>query len=354
MKKKSNLFYLLLIAVLPFLYSCEAESTDPVVVEQARYSNGVLVVNQGQFGGANGTLDFYDLEEEALTRNVYEKENQEQVGGIIEDIAFYEDHAYIITNAADKIIVTDADSLNEVATITDADLITPRYFTASGDKGYVSVWGPYEEDYSLKNSKVAVLDLNSQTLLNTISVPAGPEGIIALNNKIFVANSFTDTITVIDTQTDAVIEKIKTPASPKQFLVDADENLWVVYGNGIAQINPSTYEETRSLTFEDKALSGKTQLIGSTLYFHTSRWNADYTETINAIYKIDLAATNPAEALVLERDNLKTFGINPETYLIYAGIGMGADPGTIVVFDQDGKELRNFAANLFPYEIIFR
>jgi YVTN family beta-propeller protein len=354
MKTNNNLFYLLTLAVLSFLYSCDDAGTDPVVEEQAKYSNGVLVVNQGNFSNADGSLDFFHFEDETLTPFVYQKENEEEINSIIEDVAFHNDKMYIVANAADKIVVTDADSLNKIASITDAALATPRYFTATGDKGYVSVWGPYEDDYSLKNSKVAVLDLNSNAILSTIPVPAGPEGIVALNNKVFVANSWTDTITVIDTQTDAVIDKIKTTVPPQHFVVDSNNKLWVIFGNSISQIDPSSYEELMTIDFEGKSLSGKAQLVGNSLYFHTSQWNSDYTKTSNGVYKIDITASSPTAEVVVEKENMRTFGIHPETGNVYGGVAVGAEAGTIVVFDKDGKELDNFASGKFPYEIIFR
>lgn len=356
MKNLHHYSYLLLIVVLPFLNACSDDSPDPIAgEEEGLYQNGILVVNQGNFTNADGSLDFYDPATQTLTIDAYRKTNEEPIGGIIENVAFHGDKAIIISNVADKIIMAEAGNLAEIATIQDPVLATPRYFTGSGQKGYVSAWGPYEEDWSLQNSKVAVLDLNSHALITTIDVPAGPEGIISLGNKVFVANSSNDTITVIDTQTDAVIEKIKTYTAPRHFAADAADKLWVVYGSGhIARFNPNTYQEELSLQIEDKSLSGKIQLVGNTLYFHTSQWDETYTNTSNAIYKLDISAASPAEELVLEKENMRTFAVDPEDGTIYGGVALGAESGTIVIFDEQGNELDHFAAGKFPHQIIFR
>jgi YVTN family beta-propeller protein len=354
MKNLHTYTYLLLLSILPFLNACTDDTPEPAEGEPV-YRNGILVVNQGNFSSADGSLDFYDPAEEVHTINVYQKANQEPIGGIIEDVAFHAGKAIIISNAADKVIIADENSLVEVATIEDAELATPRYFAGSGSKGYISVWGPYEDDWSLQNSRVAVLDLSSNTLASTIEVPAGPEGIVSIGNKVFVANSFTDTISVIDTQTDALIKKIKTHPSPSHFAVDANGQLWVVYGSGyIARINPFTYEEEKTIEISDKSLSGKIQLVGNTLYFHTSQWDESYTNTSNAIYKVDITAASPEAALVLEKENMRTFRVDAENGNIYGGISLGAESGTIVVFDQQGQETGNFAAGKFPHQIIFR
>lgn len=356
MKNLNQYACLLLLSIVPFLNSCTENTPDPIETPTAKYSDGVLVVNQGNFSDADGSLDFFDFEASAVSRSVYEKENDEAVGGIIEDVAFYNDKMYLISNVADRIIITDADSLHELSSLQGPELVTPRYFTASGDKGYVSVWGEYTvPGYTLDASSVAVLDLNSNSLLTTIPVPSGPEGIIALGNKVFVANSTTDTITVIDTQTDAVIKKIKTRVAPKHFVLDEAENLWVVYGSGfIAQIDPVSYEEERIIELQGGSPSGKIQLVENVLYYHTSQWDDTYTNTSNAVYKIDLSATELSEELVLEKQNMSTFAVDPSTGHLYAGIAAGAEPGTIVVFDQEGNEQDNFAAGRFPHELIFR
>lgn len=353
MNKLNKLFYLLTISSIPFLYSC-GDDDSPAPVAEAKYSNGILVVNQGNFSNADGTIDFFSLSDEALTRSIYQKENGQAIGGIIEDVAIFQDKMFIISNAADKIIITDADSLYEIATIQSNSLVTPRYVTFAGNKAYVSAWGPYESDYSLKNSKVAVLDLTSNSLSTSIPVPAGPEGIISVGEKVFVANSSTDTITVIDTNTDEIIHKIKTPSSPKHFFKDNNENLWAVYGNRISQIDPDSYEELKSVQFGELSLSGQVQLAGNILYFHTNRWNEDYTKTFNSVYKIDISTADLSEELVLEKENMRTFGADPEKNRIYGGVAVGAESGTVVIFDMEGNELDNFPAGRFPHEIIIR
>lgn len=356
MKNLNKFAFLLFLSFIPFLNSCVEDSPDPTETTTAKYSDGVLVVNQGNFADADGSLDFFGFEESALSRNVYENENGEAVNGIIEDVAFYNDKMFIISNVADRIIITDADSLREISSLQGPELVTPRYFTASGDKGYVSVWGAYTiPGYTLDASSVAILDLNTNSLLSSIPVPAGPEGIIAVGNKVFVANSATDTLTVIDTRTDAVIEKIKTRAAPKHFVLDEAENLWVVYGSGfIAQIDPETYEEEHLLELAGDSPSGKIQLVGNTLYYHTSRYGQE-GEIFNALYKVNLSASGTSSPeKILEKENMSTFAIDPATGNIYAGIAAGAEASTIVIFDQEGKELDNFAGGRFPHELIFR
>ena len=350
MNRTNKSFYLLLLAIFPFIWSCDDENPEPLA--ESLYGNGILVVNQGNFGQGNGSLDFYNTAENTLTRNVYEKENEEAVGGIIQNVTFNADQMYIISNNSDKIVVADANTLQMLNTVEG--LTTPRYISINGEKAYVSVWGPYTEDFTLEESEVAVLDLSDFSIEKRIPVAGGPEGIISIGNKIFVANSFSNVITVIDTETDEVIEEISTEFGPTHLLQDKNGKLWVSYSSGfLVAFNPETYQEERRITIEGDAPQGKLELYENELYFRTTEY-LEYPETFNAIHKIKVNVAEAVPQLVLEKENIYTFSVNPQNGDILTGIASGADPGTIVRFDNEGNELDNFAAGVFPHEIIFR
>ncbi len=344
-------FYLLLLSILlPFLYSCEDDSTEPVI--DSLYENGILVVNQGNFGQGNGSLDYYSYGQEGLMRNVYEKENEEPVGGIIQNIAFHNERMYIVSNNSDKIIVADGGSLQMLNTVEG--LTTPRYISFHGNKAYVSVWGPYTADWTLESSEVAVIDLNNHSIIKRIPVAAGPEGIITIGNKVFVANSESNIITVIDANTDEIIEEIETEARPAHLLEDNNGHLWVSYSSGfIMQFNPDNYQAVKKIEIEGNAApQGRMALHENDLYFRLSQ-ALEYPETSDAIYRVSTTG-DAFPQLVMEKGNMYTFSVDPANGDILAGIAAGADPGTIVRFDNEGNEQDNFAAGVFPHEIIFR
>lgn len=343
MNSTKKIFYLLLLTFLPFIYSCEDDS--PEVVNGSSYENGILLVNQGNFMQGNGSLDFYSYAQEQVIPNVYAIENEETVGGIIENVAVYEDRMFIITNNSDRIIVADPGTLQMISDVEG--LITPRYITVHGDKGYVSVWGPYgpAPDYNLEDSEVVVLDLNNYTISGRIPVAAAPEGMITIGDKVFAAGHYSNIITVIDTDTDAVIEEIETEAGPTHFLIDNDDRLWVSFTSGfLIRFNPGTYEEEARIELPGDAPQGQLKMHENALFYRTT----------NSIYKLDLNTAVASLEKVLEAENINAFNIDPENGDILIGTAAGADPGTIVRFDSEGNELDNFAAGVFPHELIFR
>ncbi len=54
----------------------------------------------------------------------------------------------------------EKDDNEEKETENTIDIVKPRYFTASGNKGYVSCWGNIEDWSKVNNSYIAVLDLS--------------------------------------------------------------------------------------------------------------------------------------------------------------------------------------------------
>ena len=50
--------------------------------------------------------------------------------------------------------------------------------SASGAKGYISCWGPWASDFTLPDSYVAVVDLNTKEVIDSLESGSGPEGIL--------------------------------------------------------------------------------------------------------------------------------------------------------------------------------
>jgi YVTN family beta-propeller protein len=88
-----------------------------------------------------------------------------------------------------------------------------------------------------KDNAVAVVDLESDQGVRTISVPPGPHGLVATpdGRKVFVSSDGASTVSVIDTATDRVLDSIEVGPTPHGLAISDDGRLILVSGFGVDQ-----------------------------------------------------------------------------------------------------------------------
>ncbi|NJK87815.1 MAG: hypothetical protein HC906_19470 [Bacteroidales bacterium] len=78
---------------------------------------------------------------------------------------------------------------------------------------------------------IYVVNLSNFTVIDSIATGKGPEKMVRLNNKVYLANSggwgLDSTISVIDIHSNEIIETINVGHVPVDLLLDGDNNLWV-------------------------------------------------------------------------------------------------------------------------------
>lgn len=240
-----------------FLTACTND--DGVSAPLGAYDDGLLILNQGNFGGGNSSISFWSNDLSTFEFNAFSAVNPSvPLGDTAQDLGFYGDKAYVVVNLSNTIQVVNRYTLEHLTTISTG-LSNPRYIAFANGNAYVTNWGDAEND---EDDYIAVLNLNSNTVTTTIPVAEGPERILEHNNKLYVAHmggyNFGNTISVIQTGSNAVtaIEVGDVPNS----MVLANNDLYVLCGGkpswaefetsgSLVQINLSTNTITSALPF---------------------------------------------------------------------------------------------------------
>ncbi len=252
---------LLFVALFSFLVSCSDD--DPVTPSEpsGAYEKGILISNEGPFGGGFGSVTYIGNDLETVEQNIYQNVNvNDNVGNVLNAIGFYEDTAYLIANVSNKITVVDRYTFEKKSVIQNG-LNNPRHFDAVDGIGYVTNWGdPLDES----DDYVAVIDLSTESIVTNISVAFGPEKVLALGRKLYVAHKggygHNNIISVIDADTYQVDEEIEVGDVPASMADDFKGNLWVLCegipswtGNetngSLVRIRTSSNEVTLNLDF---------------------------------------------------------------------------------------------------------
>ena len=320
MNIKKHLVVLLSLMVLSF--SCSNDDDHIEAEPQGEYENGILVTNQGNFGTGNGSISFISDDFSYAENNVFSTVNGTPLGDTVQSIGFYEDLAYIVVNNSQKIEVVNRYTFQSVATI-DSGLSNPRHITFVSGKGYVTNWGDGnnpDDDY------VAVINVETNTISNTIPVEEGPEKIVSNGITIYVAHEGGHTqnniVSVINPSSSAVTTIIVGDV-PNSMVFDNQGELYVLSGGipawkenetagKLSVINTASNTVSSTLEFEE-GQHPSNLAYGESLYYYMN----------NEVYKLSPGgATLPATSEIQD--------VNFSYMTVQNGVLYGVDAGDYV------------------------
>jgi len=181
----------------------------------AQEIQGVYIANQGNFSDGNGSITYYDLSTGQA------KQVLSNFGTIIQSITLHSNFGYIASNTSNNVDILDLSTNMRIGQIREIG--QPRYIgVVDMDKAYVTE--------HLGSGRVKVLNLKTRTVSDSINTGYKPEDIAIAGNRALVANhgyGRDSTLTMINTQTDTVIETIDLGCDgPRHLEVDRQEEVW--------------------------------------------------------------------------------------------------------------------------------
>lgn len=341
-------------ALTLFGISCSNDDTDAEIIPEDDYSHGILVANEGPFGNGTGTVDFIANGTSTVESSIYNKVNNQDLGNIVQSIAFTEDKAFIIANVSNKITVVDRYSFEKEATITTG-LYNPRYMSISNGKGYVTNWGdPVDET----DDFVAIVDLETNTVESTIAVVFGPEEILTKNNKVYIAHQgaygFNNKVSVIDANSQQLINSITVGEVPVSMQIDNTGNLWVLSsgkpdysgdetGGVLSKIDTNTDTVVSSLEFGDTEHPSRLNFDSNNLYYFLA----------GGIYEMASSAAGLPTTPIM--DGLSFYALKIHEGKLYGTDAKDyASNGSLTVYDLSTKtETNTYTVGLIPGGIYF-
>jgi flagellar hook-associated protein FlgK len=351
-----NTRYFLPLVFLSIMLGCNDDEKTP----KGKYEEGVLVVNEGGFLSANGTITHFNNKTEAeVEQNIFKSTGSQFAGDVVQSLTIEDDKGYLVVNGDNKIEIINAKTFEGISTITHADLVSPRDVEVIGNKAYVSVWGPYDDNYALIDSYVLVYDLATNTSVKKIDTDEGVEKLLYSGDRLFASNynfGYSSTVAVINPSDNTLVKQIELSAGPSGMVIDNNGKLWVIttgtYGGNdgkLFRINTGTLtvETTIELGFNAdtdlSVTSDKKSLIFS---------------AGTSVYKMSIDATSVPEAAFLNAAEVVTpyaLGVDPETDEVYIGDALNfATPGIVYIYKPDGTLRTSFAAGINPTQFVFR
>ncbi|HEY9167160.1 MAG TPA: YncE family protein [Candidatus Kryptonia bacterium] len=315
---------ILVLAFTTFVISsCVKSPTGPGGGNTLTNASVVYVVNEGNFGKGNSSLTAYYPDSNAAVTDVFKIVNGRNLGDTGNDIAIFDQKAYIVVNNSDKIEIINSQNASWVGTIYFAAGTSPYRIAidAQDNLGFVS---------DLQTNAVSVVNLTTNSLTgDTISVGNNPYGIAYYSGYVFAANSgygSGNTVSVIDAVSRKVVKTVTVGTGPTEVLSDGSGVVWVVCPGNIGDIGKVYLINTSTLAVVD---SINTNAGISAYGGHAFAFDADR----GAAYLI-------ADSSVIKL-NLTTHQILNDNFISGTFFGMSVDGATGNIFLTDAKDYQS-------------
>lgn len=349
----------MIAAIAVFFASCSKEDIETVTeLPLGAYDNGVLILNQGNFGQDNSSISYLSNDFATFQNNAFLAVNPTKIlGNTGQDIGFYNDLAFVVLNASNKIEIINRYTLEYVATI-DSGLDNPRFIAFANGKGYVTNWGDggvTTDDY------VATLNLTNYTVSGTISVVEGPERIVENNGKLYVAHQggygYGNTISVINSTSNTVSNTISVGDVPNSLQVK-NGNLHVICGGKAAWTNDETLGKLVKINLE-------TETITSSIDFATGNHPSNLYISDNSIFytqdsdvfKSNISATSLPTSALFSTFGQGVYGVYSfavENNKIYVGDAIDYNSnGKVYIYTNTGVLENQYTVGVIPAGFYF-
>ena len=352
--KKTFLF----LTLTASLVSCTEETRTAESVPLGDYENGVLILNQGNFGVGNATISYLSNDLNTFQNNIFSLVNPNVIlGDTAQDIGFNNNMAYVVLNVSNKIQIVNRYTLKNIGSIS-IGLTNPRYIAFANGKAYVTCWGNAS---SATDDYVAVINLTTNTVSSIIPVVEGPERILENNGKLYVAHKggygYGNKITVINTSTDTISNTITVGDVPESMRITGTTMYVICSGNP----NYAPTETAGQLTKIDLSTNTVSSSIAFSLTSHPSNLdfynNELYYTVAENVFKTTTASTTLPTSPLFSVTAQGVYGIysfEVENNKIYIGDAVDySSNGKIYVYSITGALQNTKTVGVIPAGFYF-
>jgi hypothetical protein len=358
MKNKTSSGRLRLISsylILIFLLSSCSNDPNEIVKPETGYpgGSGFFVVNEGTFGGNNGSLTFFSDIKNAAFQEVFRAANGSGLGDIPVSMIIYGDTAAVAVNGSGRVEFVRLSDMKSLGTV--GGLASPRQMTITGSSLLVS---------DLSEAKINVIDRRTMSRTGSIHTGHAVEHMYTLGDQIYAAawsafyvNKPNNVLLRIDPAAEQVTDSLLLSLEPNSMAGSGNGILWVLCSGGfmyeeapvLYAIDLASFSIAKQYTFvqgSDYPSSLCIDHSGDNLYFLNQ----------GKIWKMGVNDTAlPDQAWFSTEGYIYQLGCDPsDDRIIATDAGDFQSNGKFYILNADADVLRTVNAGISPGSVCFR
>lgn len=307
-------------------------------------TNGVYILNEGNFNMGNASLSYFDRQKREVHHNVFEKKNGRPLGDVLQSVTVYRDKAYLVINNSGKVEVMDPETRRSLGVIRG--LPSPRYLLpVDGSRAYVS-------NFTLgEKSRISIVDLDAMQIIDSVKTGGWTEAMVKSGDKVFIASVKRARILVVNNKQNRITDSIQVIKEPNSMVLDNNGDLWILCDGGFDDRQPVLFRiDTRTLKIEQKFTFSDIKESPKFLQTNDSRDTLYFLN--NGIYRMGAGAgTLPGNVLVKPGSkNFRGLGVHPQNGRIYVTDAVDyVQQGYVFRYRaKDGSLIDSFRAGIIP------
>lgn len=329
----------LIPAILLGLAFCSCDNSSKEEITSA--GSGTYILNNGNWGSNDSNIGVYSPSGKTFTADAFKAANGQSLGDLGQDITGLGEDIYIAVNGSQTIFVTDSGLKikKQINIHQDGTRLSPRYFTTSGSKVYVTCYEGY------------VGEITSDYGVRLCAVGPNPEGIAAAGGNLYVANSggmaypaYNNTVSVVSTSTFTETSTIEVNINPAKIEASSDGTCIYVssfgnYEDAPAKLQAITTADGKVSDLDYTSVSAIAKGKDDILYILCGGYDENLNPLPGTVYMHDMKKNKPLGAFVTDGTILPdAYSISaPSDGYVYVGCSDYKNTGDIYVFTREGR-----------------
>lgn len=305
---------------------------------------GLFITNEGNFMYGNASLSYYNTETREVENDIFARANGMLLGDVAQSMTLNGGLGWVVVNNSGVVFAIDPRTCREAGRITG--FTSPRYIHFVDDrKAYVT---------QLWDSRILIVDPTTFSVTGSIETgmdakTASTEQMVQYGKHLFVnCWSNQNSILVVDTDTDTVVDRIEIGAQPSSIALDCNGKLWAIT-EGNADEPPALWRIDAATRAVEQVFAFGASNAPRGLQLNGSRDRLYYID--RDVWQMPVTATSlPAEPLIPHGNTLYySLTVNPVDSEIYVADAIDyVQPGRIYRYSPEGDLLDSFTVRIIP------